>query len=84
MFLHAHDCGAAAVEDALPETVLVNSIISLRHYDAAGMCLYDLGIVLPGEGAEAALRARLDDPRVAYVNIHTARPGCWLTRVEKI
>jgi len=34
--------------------------------------------------AEAALRARIGDPRVAYVNIHTARPGCWLTRVEKI
>ena len=83
VFLHAHDCAGAALEDALPETVLVNSIISLRHYDAAGMCLYDLGIVLPGEEAEAALRARLGDPRVAYVNIHTARPGCWLTRVEK-
>ena len=66
------------------ETVLVNSIISLRHYDAAGMCLYDLGIVVPGEEAGAALRARIGDPRVAYVNIHTARPGCWLTRVEKI
>ena len=26
----------------------------------------------------------LADPRVAYVNIHTARPGCWLTRVEKL
>ena len=84
VFLHAHDCGGAVLEDALPETVLVNSIISLRHYDAAYMCLYDLGIVVPGEEAEAALRARLDDPRVAYINIHTARPGCWLTRVEKI
>ena len=84
VFLHAHDCGGAVLEDALPETVLVNSIISLRHYDTAGMCLYELGIVVPGEEAEAALCARLDDPRVAYVNIHTARPGCWLTRVEKI
>lgn len=84
VFLHAHDWGGVALHDVLPETVLVNSIISLRHYDAAGMCLYDLGIVLPGEEAEVALRARLDDPRVAYVNIHTARPGCWLTRVEKI
>ena len=84
VFLHAHDCGGAALEDALPETVLVNSIISLRHYDAAGMCLYDLGVVVPGEEAEAALRARIGDPRVAYVNIHTARPGCWLTRVDKI
>lgn len=83
VFLHAQDCGGAPVHDALPETVTANSIVSLRHYDADGMCLYDLGVVVPGEEAEAALRARIDDPRVAYVNIHTARPGCWLTRVEK-
>jgi hypothetical protein len=83
IFLHAHDCGGAAVQDTLPETVTQNAIVSLRHYDAEGMCLYDLGLVVPGEEAEAALRARIDDPRVAYVNIHTARPGCWLTRVER-
>ena len=83
VFVHAPDCAAAPVEDALPETVLANAIVSLRHYDDAGMCLYDLGVVVPGEEAEAALRARIDDPRVAFVNIHTARPGCWLTRVEK-
>ena len=33
--------------------------------------------------AEVPLRERLSDPRVAFVNIHTARPGCWLTRVER-
>jgi hypothetical protein len=83
VFLHAHDCRRRVLDDALPETVTANSIVSLRHYDAAGMCLYDLGVVVPGEEAEAALRARIEDPRVAYVNIHTARPGCWLTRVER-
>ncbi len=83
VFLHAHDCGDAPVDGALPETVTQNAMVSLRHYDAEGMCLYDLGVVVPGEEADAALRARIDDPRVAYVNIHTARPGCWLTRVEK-
>ncbi|MFN6955489.1 MAG: DUF1203 domain-containing protein [Acetobacteraceae bacterium] len=83
VFLHARDCAYAPVEDALPETVRANPLVSLRHYDAAGMCLYDLGVVLPGEEAEAALRGRIADPRVAFVNIHTARPGCWLTRVEK-
>lgn len=84
VFLHAHDCPRAQVEDRLPETVTENMIVSLRHYDADGMCLYDLGVVTPGDQAEPLLRARLSDPRVAYVNIHTARPGCWLTRVEPI
>lgn len=84
VFLHAHDCAAAVIEDRLPETVTENMLVSLRHYDAEGMCLYDLGVVAPGEAAEALLRPRLADARVAYVNIHTARPGCWLTRVEKL
>jgi hypothetical protein len=83
VFLHAHDCERAEVSDTLPETVVVNSIVSLRHYDAEGMCLYDLGVVLPGDQAEAALRERLADPRVAFINIHTARPGCWLCSVER-
>lgn len=83
VFLHENDCGARVEEDRLPETVTANSIVSLRHYDAQGMVLYDLGVVLPGDAAEPVLRERLADPRVAYVNIHTARPGCWLTRVEK-
>ena len=83
VFLHAHDCPAVIEQDRLPETVTANSIISLRHYDHDGMCLYDLGIVLPGCEAEAPLRERLADSRVAFVNIHTARPGCWLTRVER-
>ena len=84
VFLHARDCAAAVIEDALPETVTANMLVSLRHYDAGGMCLYDLGMVSGGDAVEAPLRERLRDPRVAYVNIHTARPGCWLTRVEKL
>jgi hypothetical protein len=83
VFLHAHDCAPAVVENCLPETVTQNMIVSLRHYDRDGMCIYDLGVVLPGHEAETPLRERLADPRVAYVNIHTARPGCWLTRVER-
>jgi hypothetical protein len=62
----------------------MNALVSLRHCDVAGMCLYDLGVVVPGEAVEAALRERLTDARVAYVNIHTARPGCWLARVERL
>jgi hypothetical protein len=81
VFLHAEPCPHGALADALPETVTANSLVSLRHYDAEGLCLYDLGVVVAGEAAEAALRERIGDPRVAYVNIHTARPGCWLARV---
>ena len=84
VFLHAHDCAAWVEEDRLPETVTNNAIVSLRHYDADGMCLYNLGVLLQGDEVEAPLRERLADPRVSFVNIHTARPGCWLTRVARV
>ncbi|MFL1463704.1 DUF1203 domain-containing protein [Roseococcus sp. DSY-14] len=84
VFLHAGACPRAEAADALPETVAANALVSLRHYDAAGMCLYDLGQVVPGAAAEAPLRRGLADPRVAFVNIHTARPGCWLAAAERI
>jgi hypothetical protein len=83
VFLHAQECVAYAVEDVLPQTVTANALISLRSYDAAGLCLYDLGVVLDGARAEAPLRRALDDPRTAFVNIHTARPGCWLASAER-
>jgi hypothetical protein len=83
VFLHAEGCPRAeGLEDALPDAVTANAIVSLRHYDAVGMCLYDLGVVASGGEVEAALRVRIGDPRIAFVNIHTARPGCWLAAVE--
>jgi len=84
IFVHAHDCPAFDVADAMAPIVDANSLVSLRSYDAAGLCLYDLGVVVMGDAAEAPLRRALDDPRVAHVNIHTARPGCLLTIVKPV
>jgi len=84
IFLHAAVCPRAEpAADEMPETV-AGSLVSLRHYDAEGMCLYDLGVVVAGEAAGVALRERIGDPRVAFANIHTARPGCWLAAAEPI
>jgi hypothetical protein len=84
IFLHAEPCPAFAAPNQLAETVRQNPLVSLRCYDAAGLVLYDLGLVLDGAEAEAPLRQRLADPRTAFVNIHTARPGCLLAVVERI
>jgi hypothetical protein len=32
----------------------------------------------------APLQRALADPRVRHINIHTSRPGCLLTAVEKV
>ena len=47
------------------------------------MVLYDLGQVAEGPDADAPLARALADPRTSFVNIHTAKPGCLLTRIER-
>jgi hypothetical protein len=58
-------------------------LVSVRAYDAEDMCLYDLGHVADGTAIDDALARALDDDRTAFVNIHTAKPGCMLCRVER-
>ena len=60
-----------------------NSLVSVRAYDAADQVLYDLGHVCEGEHVAAPLDAALADSRTRFVNVHTARPGCLLARVER-
>jgi len=64
--------------------VLANGLVSVRSYDAEELCLYDLGEVREGRDVAAPLMRALADPRTRFVNIHTARPGCLLTAVERL
>ena len=64
--------------------VLANPLVSVRSYDADQLCLYDLGQVCAGAEVEAPLMRALSDPRTRFVNIHTARPGCWLAGAERL
>lgn len=84
IFLHERDCAPFTATDEVAPIVLANGLVSVRAYDAAEMCLYELGQVCEGQAVEAPLRRALDDVRTRFVNIHTARPGCLLTAVEKL
>jgi hypothetical protein len=85
IFLHADaaDCTRFEAEDEVAPIVLANGLVSVRAYDAEDLCLYDLGQVVEGSEVAAPLSRALADPRTSHVNIHTARPGCLLTAVEK-
>ncbi|HET6183429.1 MAG TPA: DUF1203 domain-containing protein [Acetobacteraceae bacterium] len=82
IFLHETECAPFAAANTIPEIVR-GSLISVRAYDADDLCLYDLGHVGEGAEAEGPLLRALFDPRTAFVNIHTAKPGCLLCRVER-
>lgn len=83
IFLHERDCPRFEVPDEIAPIVLANPLVSVRSYDAAEMCLYDLGHVGAGHEVAAPLARALADERARFVNIHTARPGCLLCRVER-
>lgn len=84
VFVHAEPCTPYDGRDELAETVTANGLVSVRAYDRDGMCLYDLGQVSAGADAGPPLARALADPRTDFVNIHTARPGCLLCRVERV
>lgn len=84
IFLHARDCAPFDAANEIAPTVLANGIVSVRAYDAAELCLYDLGAISEGHAVAPLLDRALADPRTHFVNIHTARPGCLLCRVEKL
>ena len=83
IFVHAEPCERFSGEDTIAPIVRANVLVSVRAYDDADQCLYDLGQVCAGENAAAPLARALEDPRTDFVNIHTARPGCLLVRVER-
>jgi Protein of unknown function (DUF1203) len=83
IFLHEVPCERADEPGEVAEIIRRNPLISVRAYDTADQCIYDLGHVGPGETIDAPLSHALSDPRTAFVNVHTARPGCLLSRVER-
>jgi hypothetical protein len=84
IFLHEAACPRADAENEIAPIVRKNPLVSVRAYDAADQCLYDLGHVCAGADVDLPLARALGDPRTAFVNIHTARPGCLLSRVERV
>lgn len=84
IFLHARDCARFDAVEEIAPIVLANGIVSLRSYDAAELCLYDLGAISDGKEVAPLLDRAVADPRTRFINIHTARPGCLLTAVERL
>lgn len=72
--------GPAVFRDEIP-AVLTRRLLSLRAYDAEGMM--DHADVVEGRMAHPAIQRMLEDPRVAYLHVHNARPGCFAARVDR-
>lgn len=84
IFLHEAVCSRFEQVDAVAPIIGRGTLVSVRAYDAEDLCLYALGQVCDGADVDAPLARALGDPRTAFVNVHTARPGCLLARVERV
>jgi len=75
--------GAVTARPAVNEIpdVLRRRPQSLRAYDAQAMLV--AAEVAEGHGLDERIPALLEDPRVAYLHLHNARPGCFNCRVER-
>lgn len=55
----------------------------LKGYDAEERIVYGTGKVVPREEIEAYAVTLLADPRVAFVDVRSARNNCWQARVRR-
>jgi Protein of unknown function (DUF1203) len=56
-------------------------LLALRGYDAAGMLR--AAELTAGSDAEAGINTLFSDPKVAYIHVHFAKPGCYAALIER-
>ena len=72
------DAAQATYEDCCPPC-FAGRTLSLRGFDGDG-ALAEARLAAPGE-ADAAIRALLAVPAIAYINAHNAAAGCFAARI---
>ena len=82
IFLCADPCEAGGGA-ALPE-VLESPDYILRGYGPDHRIVYSTGAVVPTDQIAAQAAARLDDPRVVYVHVRSARNNCYQMRIDRV
>ena len=70
----------AVYQDVCPPC-FASRTLSLRGFDASG-ALADARLAAPDEG-DAAIRALLSNPMIAYIDAHNAAAGCFAARIER-
>ena len=82
IFLCAKACKAGGGAE-VPE-MLASPEYIVRGYGANDRIVYGTGAVVPTAGIIAEAQMRLDDPRVAYVHVRSARNNCYQCRIDRV
>ncbi len=81
IFLCAAACEAG--DGAVRPAILNSTDYIVRGYSAENRIVYGTGAVVPTVEIERQAAVRLDDPRVAYVHVRSARNNCFQVRIDK-
>ncbi|WP_426033831.1 DUF1203 domain-containing protein [Cypionkella sp. TWP1-2-1b2] len=81
IFLCAEACAAGGSSD-IPE-ILASPDYIIRGYSTENRIVYGTGAVVATATIAAEAETRLNDPRIAYVHIRSARNNCYQLRVER-
>jgi hypothetical protein len=82
ILLCAEPCEAPADRAETPE-ILNSPDYILRGYGANDRIVYGTGAVVPADRLRSEAEARLNDPRVAYVHVRSARNTCYQVRIDR-
>jgi hypothetical protein len=80
IFLCADDCAPGGGTD-VPEVLTTAPDYLLKGYSPTHRIVYGTGRVVPKDGLEAYAAAVLSDPRVAFVDVRSARNNCFQARI---
>ncbi|QCI63598.1 DUF1203 domain-containing protein [Phreatobacter stygius] len=83
IFMCGTECSQFTAENTIPDIVR-NRLVVLRSYDEDGMAIYDANELVEGKECDGTLQMLLGRKDVAHVNVHTARAGCMLCRIERV
>ena len=82
IFLCADPCAQGGGAE-VPAVLTTSPDYLLKGYTPDNRILYGTGAVIPCEAVPDRAAAILDDPRVAYVHVRSARNNCYLLRIDR-
>ena len=80
VFVRESALQASIEANQVPEPLRLR-LLSVRGYD--GDALMVQADVVEGRELEAAIERVFEDPRVQYLHVHFARPGCYACRIDR-
>ncbi len=72
---------ASLAVNEVPELLRLR-LLSVRGYDADGLMVE--ADIIEGRQLEALIERLFNDPRVTYLHVHFAKPGCYACRIDRI